>query len=127
MFNAALRCIEEDYPVLLKLVQFIGAIQIVDGAVIPVNGSAWDYLGYKLVGPIPEEGKPDTRTILCDAKGNKYVHINIRTMFSIIQAIAKADAANPDIAVAKANLGRFFILDAEGNEGIPEFPMQVFL
>lgn len=127
MVDNALRCVEEDYPILLALAQAIGAITIDGGNIIPSQGIAWDYIGYKLVGPIPTEGDPDTRTILCDANGKKYVHINVRTPFSVGEAAAEAAAGNPEIAAALSTPGRFFVTNPDGSAKDPEFPMRVFL
>jgi len=127
MVDNALRCIEEDYPALLGLAQAMGVISMDGQTVIPADGVTWDYIGYKLSGPAPEEGQPDTRDVLKNAQGKKYVHINVRTPFSIGQAAAEAAAVNPDIAAALGDPSRFFVTDAQGNPIDPVVPMRVFL
>ena len=127
MVDNALRCIEEDYPALLGLAQAMGVIKLDGDTVIPAQGITWDYIGYKLVGTPPEEGQPDTRTILKDANGKKYVHINVRTPFSVGQAATEAAASNPAIAAALGDPSRFFVTNPDGTAKDPEFPMRVFL
>jgi len=127
MVDNALRCIEEDYPALLGLAQAMGVISMDGQTVIPADGVTWDYIGYKPSGPAPEEGQPDTRDVLKNAQGKKYVHINVRTPFSIGQAAAEAAAVNPDIAAALGDPSRFFVTDAQGNPIDPVVPMRVFL
>lgn len=124
MVDNALRCIESDYPALLSLAQAMG---VLDANGKPAEGIEWDYIGYKYVGPIPPEGEPDTRTVLSDGSGNKYVHINVRTPFSVGQAAAEAAASNPTIAAALGDPSRFFVTDAQGNPIDPIVPMRVFL
>ena len=127
MVDNALRCIEEDYPALLGLAEAMGVITLDGNTVIPADGITWDYIGYKLVGTPPEEGQPDTRTILKDANGKKYVHINVRTPFSVGQAATEAAASNPTIAAALGDPSRFFVTNPDGTSKDPEFPMRVFL
>ncbi len=127
MIDNALRCIEEDYPALLGLAQAMGVITLDGSTVIPAQGITWDYIGYKLVGTPPEEGQPDTRKILKDANGKKYVHINVRTPFSVGEAAVGAAASNPAIAAALGDPSRFFVTNPDGTAKDPEFPMRVFL
>lgn len=127
MVDNALRCIEEDYPALLGLAEAMGVITLDGSNIIPADGITWDYIGYKLVGTPPEEGQPDTRTILKDANGKKYVHINVRTPFSVGQAATEAAASNPAIAAALGDPSRFFVTNPDGTSKDPEFPMRVFL
>lgn len=127
MVDNALRCIESDYPALLGLATVMGVITVQDGVVTPAPGITWDYIGYKYVGAPPAEGVPDTRPILTDGNGHKYVHINVRTPFSVGQAAAEAAASNPDIAAALGDPARFFVTDGSGNAVDPQFPMRVFL
>lgn len=127
MPDNALRCIESDYPALLGLAVAMGVITLDGSTVIPAQGTAWDYIGYKYVGPVPEEGEPDTRTILKDANGKKYVHINVRTPLSVGQMAMEAAQGNPAIATALGDPARFFVTNPDGTAKDPEFPMRVFL
>jgi hypothetical protein len=127
MADNALRCIESDYPALLGLAVAMGVITLDGSTVIPSQGTAWDYIGYKYVGPQPAEGEPDTRTILKDANGKKYVHINVRTPFSVGEMAIEAAQGNPAIAAALGDPARFFVTNPDGTAKDPEFPMRVFL
>jgi hypothetical protein len=98
-----------------------------DGKPFEKNGGCWDYIGYKMIGPIPEEGQPDTRVPAEDVNGNKYVHVNCVTPVDV-DAVANALAlAYPQIAAGLAELPKFFITDADGKAVWPEYPMRVFL
>jgi hypothetical protein len=127
MADNALRCIESDYPALLGLAVAMGIITMDGQTVVSGPNITWDYIGYKLFGDPPEEGMPDTRTILKDANGNKYVHINVRTPFSVGEMAVTAAASNPAIAAALGDPSRFFVTNPDGAAKDPEFPMRVFL
>lgn len=127
MVDNALRCIEEDYPALLGLAEAMGVITLDGSTVIPAEGITWDYIGYKYVGELPTEGGTDTRTILSNAQGKKYVHINVRTPFSVGEMAMTAAASNPAIAAALGDPSRFFVTNPDGTAKDPEFPMRVFL
>lgn len=127
MVDNALRCTENDYPALLGLAQAMGVITLDGNKVVPTEGIAWDYIGYKMVGNPPAEGELDTRTILSNPQGHKYVHINVRTPFSVGEAAMAAAMASPEIAAALGDPSRFFVTDVNGAAKDPEFPMRVFL
>lgn len=118
MVDNALRCIESDYPALLSLAQAMGVISIIDGQVVQANGVEWVYIGYKVL--------PDG-SILEDGNGNKYVHINVRTPFSVGDAAAQAASQSAEIAAALGDPSRFFVTNPDGTAKDPEFPMRVFL
>ena len=127
MVDNALRCIESDYPALLGLAVAMGVITVNGSIVTPADGVTWDYIGYKRVGSPPAEGHLDTRPILSNAQGNKYVHINVRTPFSVGEAAMSAAQARPEIAAALGDPSRFFVTNPDGTAKDPEFPMRVFL
>jgi hypothetical protein len=127
MVDNALRCTENDYPALLGLAQAMGVITLDGSTVIPADGILWDHIGYKYVGDAPLEGEPDTRTILSNPQGHKYIHINVRTPFSVGEAAMAAAAASPEIAAALGDPSRFFVTNPDGTAKDPEFPMRVFL
>lgn len=127
MADNALRCIESDYPVLLGLAQALGVITVDGEEIIPCPQCEWAYIGYKLNGEPPAEGEPDTRQHVKDANGHKYVHINVRTPFSVGEAAAVLAQGSPEVAAALSQVDRFFITDAQGVPVMPEFPMRVFL
>ena len=119
MYDNALRCTEADYPVLLAMGTAMGAVSVDGlGNIIPAAGVEWDYIGYKPIGG---------GQFLEDGQGNKYVHINIRTPFSVGQAAAQLALIYPEIGSALSNPGRFFIVDGTGEAVLPEVPMRVFL
>lgn len=115
MVDNALRCIEEDLPALIGLAKAMG---VLDSDGNPTEGIAWDFIGYK----VKEDG-----SILTNAQGKKYVHINVRTPFSVGQAAAEAAASNPAIAAALGDPSRFFVTNPDGTAKDPEVPMRVFL
>lgn len=127
MVDNALRCIEEDYPALVGLAQAMGIITFDGATIVPAQGIIWDYIGYKRVGEPPVDGQPDTRPILSNAQGKKYVHINVRTPFSVGEAAIVAAQGSPEIAAALGDPSRFFVTDGNGQAKDPEFPMRVFL
>jgi hypothetical protein len=127
MYDYALRCIEENYTKLIQLATILGVIEIIDGVVYEKNGGIWDYVGYKYIGTEPGEGEPDTRTILTNAEGNKYIHINVRTPINVRAAAEALALENPEIAGALSQIPDYFITDAEGNATLPQFPLRVFL
>lgn len=116
MYDNALRCIESDYPELLALAVAIGAISIENGKVVAAPDVLWDYIGYKLVNGVPLE----------DGNGNKYIHVNTRTTFSVGERAASLAVSNPELAGALANVGRFFVTDEFGQTKMPEVPMRCF-
>ena len=127
MVDNALRCTEEDYPSLVGLAVAMGVITVDGQTINPADGITWDYIGYKRVGEPPAEGQPDTRQILKNAQGKKYVHINVRTPFSVGEMAMTAAASNPTIAAALGDPSRFFVTNPDGSAKDPEFPMRVFL
>jgi len=118
MIDNALRCIESDYPTLVALAQMMGVITIVDGKIIEAQGSTWDYIGHKII----EDG-----AILRAPNGEPYVHVNVRTPFSIGAAAVEAASQSPEIAAALGDPSRFFVTDGQGNAVDPQFPIRMFL
>lgn len=117
MYDNALRCIESDYTTMLSLAADLGIIKVENGVVTPMEGVTWDYIGYKIVNDVP----------LVDEKGRKYIHVNLRTEFSLGPRIYDKATTNTAIQSALATPGRFFIVDDQGNGVMPEFPMRQFL
>lgn len=123
MYDNAIKCIESDYPTVLGLGYMLGAL---DAEGEPLHGVEWDYIGYKRVGEPPAEGQADNRPFLQDGQGNKYVHVNVRTPFSVGARAAELAVGSPEIAGALMETGRYFVVDALGQSVQPEFPMRVF-
>jgi hypothetical protein len=114
MYDNAIKCLEDDYATVQMLAQALG---VLDADNNPMPGVAWDYIGYKRL-----EGGG----FLEDGNGNKYVHVNVRTPFSVGAKAAELAAGSPEIAGALVQTGRWFVVDAEGNSVMPEFPMRCF-
>jgi len=127
MNQYALRCTEDKYTKLVQLATLLGVVEVVDNVVTEKNGGCWDFIGYKMVGDVPLEGEPDTRTILADAEGKKYVHTNVRTPVNVREVAEALAVSNPELAGALTQIPDYFITDAEGNATLPEFPLRVFL
>jgi hypothetical protein len=123
MYDNAVKCLESDYPEVLMLAYALG---VLDQDSEPMPGVSWDYIGYKRVGPQPEEGQSDSRPFLDNGFGIKYVHVNVRTPFSVGARAAELALASPEIAGALVQTGRWFVVDGEGNSVMPEFPMRCF-
>jgi len=120
MADNALRCIESDYPALLQLAQELGVIVVENGNVIPEKDVAWTFLGYK-------RDHLDESKFVSDENGNKYVHSNVRTPYSVGERVAQFATDHPDIAAAMGDVSRFFVVDENGNPIDPKFPMAVYL
>lgn len=131
MNNYYIRCKQSDWPELLALGEKLGAVQVTEDGVFATNGGAWDYIG--------EIHKP-TGVMLTDADGNQYPemapvldpdgvpywHVNLITPLALGELAISMQGNNPDIAAALAELGRFFLLDAEGNARLPTQPVRVW-
>lgn len=119
-----IRTVADDYPQLIAIGVLLGAIVEVEGQIQAVGG-AWDY-----IGPIPTQvGEIDGEPImeaLKDPDGNEYIHINIITPVNLKEVAVAMATAHPEVAEGLANLGKFFLLDAEGNARAPTLPHRVF-
>lgn len=127
MNQYALRCTEKNYPKLVQLATLLGVVNVLDGVVFEKNGGIWDYIGHKMVGNAPLEGEKETRTILTDKDGTKYVHVNVLTPINVREAAEALAISNPDIASALSKVPTYFITDKDGKAMLPEFPLRVFL
>jgi hypothetical protein len=85
---------------------------------VPAAGVEWDYIGYK-----PLEGGG----FLEDGRGNKYIHVNIRTPFSVGERATSVAAADVEVAAALSAIDRFFVVDGFMQAKTPDVPMRVFL
>lgn len=142
-----IRCIQADYNRLLTLGEKLGAIQLQysefvqstdesgntvetptgEPTVSATLGGAWDYIGYI---PQPDvvdaEGNPVFKPIE-DAQGNPYLHINLITPLALGDVAANMAGTDEEIAAALQDLGRFFLLDEQGNARAPSQLFRVFL
>jgi predicted LPLAT superfamily acyltransferase len=125
-----IRTVADDYPQLIAIGVLLGAIVEVEGQIQAVGG-AWDY-----IGPICEPrgdyvldewgGECEVFAAKCDPQGREYIHINIITPINLREAAVAMATAHPEVAEGLANLGKFFLLDAEGNARAPDQPYRVF-
>jgi hypothetical protein len=64
--------------------------------------------------------------VIADPDGNPYIHANLRTTQDLRAVAEQLAADNPQMAEALSDLGRFFLLDEEGNARTPSSPQRVF-
>ncbi len=113
MTDYALRCTQQDKPQLIALGVALGVLQIdaETGVVSGTQGSAWDE-----IGPIYDAaGNP-----VLAPDGQPYWHANLRTEVDLRAAAAQA-------SVPEADLGRWFLVDADGRPVLPATPARVWL
>lgn len=143
-----IRCVQADYSRFCTLGEKLGAITLTytefvestdeNGVVTStptgtpqvtaVEGGAWDYIGH-----IPQAGLVDSQgeTVykpIADASGNPYVHVNLVTPLDLGKAAAALSDVDEDVNKAwRQAMGKFFLLDAQGNARAPSAPHRVFL
>lgn len=122
-----LRCIPADYDRMIAIGVALGAVTVEEGVVTPTQGGVWDYIGEiaEQTG-VDDEGNPITAPV-SDANGVPYIHINLRTPIALGETAQQMAQEHPEVAEGLAELGRFFLLDAEGNARAPSAPLRVFL
>ena len=124
-----LRTISADYEQMIALGVTIGAIQITD-EVISAPGGCWDYIGpiHAPTGEVIETdfGPQPVMTPRTDADSNEYIHVNLITPVNLKEAAQALAAAHPEVAAGLANLGKYFLVDADGNAVAPAQPHRVF-
>ena len=131
MNNYYIRCKQSDWSELLTLGEKLGAVKVTDDGVFATNGGAWDFIGeiHKPTGNTltDDDGNqyPEIAPVL-DPDGNPYWHANLITPLALGELAISMQGDNPDIAAALAELGRFFLLDAEGNARLPTQPHRVW-
>ena len=112
-----LRCIESDYPQLIALGKLLGVIEQVGEVIRTVDpGDYWDY-----IGQIITDSKPRA-----DKDGNVYIHVNLLTSINLRDAATAMAAKYPEVREGLATMGKYFLLDAEGNAIAPAQPHRVF-
>lgn len=130
-----IRALPKDWPTLLALGQTLGAITVTtsdDGSetVSCTGPGCWDFLGVLFTptgktidtdeGPVPE------MKAVTDAKGTAYWHANLRTTMHLGEVAREMAAADKQVAKALQSLGKFFLLDEEGNPRTPSQPARGF-
>ena len=126
-----LRTISAHYDEMIAIGKILGAIaETEDGRIYATQGGCWDYIGLIHVPTgetaQTEMGPQPVMTPLLDPDGNEYIHVNLITPIPLkAKALAMA-ADHPEAAEGLANLGRYFMLDANGDARLPNNPHRIF-
>ena len=126
MHTYYLRCIEPDYPTMIALGTTLGVITTnEDGQIMATESGCWDYIGpiYERTGGTDEEPVLTAKT---DADGNTYIHVNLRSPINMNEAAAALIAEHPELATGLNDMGRFFVIDTDGQPARPNQPHRVF-
>lgn len=125
-----LRTIAAHYDEMIAIGKVLGAITEVDGIITATQGGCWDYIGQINVptGETTETemGPQPVTAPLLDTDGNEYIHANLITPISLKDAAVALAAEHPEVAAGLADLGKYFLLDADGNARLPANPHRVF-
>jgi hypothetical protein len=121
-----LRCIAPDWPTMIALGVALGALADTEGTITATGGGVWDVIGpvHKPTGEQDADGQP-IMAALTDDDGREYLHANLTTPIDLRQRAEQIAADRPEVAEAMADLGRFFLLDAQGNARAPAQPHRV--
>ena len=121
-----LRTTSTDYEQMIALGVTLGAIEVIEER-IHAPGGCWDFIGaiHVPTGETDAEGNP-VMTPRCDADGNEYIHVNLITPVNLKEAATALAAEHPEVAAGLSNLGKYFLVDAEGNAIPPKLPHRVF-
>lgn len=130
MNDYCIRTTAADYPELLQIGAALGAITVDEDGIVSAVDGAWDYIGtiYEPTGTFTTyEGVevPDTAPILAP-DNTEYIHINLRTPLSLKVVAMELAEAHPEVAAGLANLGKYFMVDGEGNATTPATPARVW-
>lgn len=117
---------ETQYDKVFRLAKALDLVKKVDGIVTAKKDGTWLELGYKLVGPTPLPGQPDTRTPAVNGNGVPFFHVNLRTKVNVRNAATELAATDPEMADALANANKYFLLNGQGKTKVPEYPIGVF-
>lgn len=135
-----LRCIPADWNTMIALGEKLGIIKLqyktdLEGnilateepAVVATEGGAWDYIGEikRPTGELDAEGNPIMETIT-NEQGIPYIHANLISPINMYETAKDMAGTEEEIATALANLGKFFLLDAQGDARAPSQPHRVF-
>lgn len=126
-----IRTISAHYAEMIAIGKVLGAIaETDDGQIYATQGGCWDFIGQINVptgeytqtddGPIP------VTTPLCDPDGNEYIHINLITPIALKATALEMAADHTEAAAGLADLGKYFMLDANGDARLPNKPYRVF-
>ena len=125
-----LRTIAAHYDEMIAIGKVLGAITEVDGIITATQGGCWDYIGpiHVPTGETTETemGPQPVMTPLLDPDGNEYIHVNLITPIALKATAMALAAEHPEAAAGLADLGRYFLLDANGDARLPTNPHRVF-
>lgn len=126
-----IRTIAADYPAMIAIGKVLGAIaETDDGNIYATHGGCWDYIG-PICEPTGETvetqfGPVPVTTPLLDPDGNEYIHVNLITPIALKATALAMAADHPEAAAGLADLGKYFMLDANGDARLPNNPHRVF-
>lgn len=126
-----IRTTQDDYATLIALGKTLGAIEETEtGVIVATQAGCWDYIGaiYEPTGTsqiVDGISVPDMAPLL-DPLGHEYLHINLLTPINLKETAVALATEHPEIASGLSDLGRYFLLDAEGNARAPAAPQRVF-
>lgn len=125
-----LRTIAAHYDEMIAIGKVLGAITEVDGIITATQGGCWDFIGpiHVPTGETTETemGPQPVMTPLLDPDGNEYIHVNLITPIALKATAMALAAEHPEAAAGLADLGRYFLLDANGDARLPTNPHRVF-
>lgn len=125
-----LRTIAAHYDEMIAIGKVLGAITEVDGIITATQGGCWDFIG-PIHAPTGETvdtelGPMPVMAPLLDPDGNEYIHVNLITPIALKATAMALAAEHPEAAAGLADLGRYFLLDANGDARLPTNPHRVF-
>jgi len=127
-----LRTISAHYDEMITIGKVLGAIaETDDGRIYATQGGCWDYIGpiHVPTGEVTdtEIGPVPVTTPLLDPDGNEYIHVNLITPIALKATALALAVDHPEAAAGLADLGKYFMLDSNGDARLPNNPHRVFL
>lgn len=121
-----IRALPADWPKLIGLGVKLGALTVSEDVVSATTPGCWDFIGvlHKPTGKTltTPEGETPEMAPVTDDKGTAYWHANLRTTVHLGAVAREMAQTDRDIAKAMKSLGKFFLLDEEGNPRAPKQP-----
>lgn len=121
-----IRALPADWPKLIGLGVKLGALTVSEDVVSATTPGCWDFIGvlHKPTGNVitTPEGETPEMAPVTDDKGTAYWHANLRTTVHLGAVAREMAQTDPEIAAAMQSLGKFFLLDEDGNPRAPKQP-----